>query len=445
MSRPGLRDRVMLGAVAALAVGVAVLSVAINVLLANRLGADASSVLHDRADAVRATLDTTGGVVGVREAPNDQALDRQSWIFARGRPIERAGASLEVERAAAHLAGAPTSAERTVAGRTRLRAEPTFDRRRRRLATIVVGVSLLPYRHTERIALLGTVALDVFVLIAGAVVARRAVGAALRPVAQMTESAAEWSEHDLHRRFGLGPPRDELTALAATLDGLLGRIDAALRHEQRFSAEMAHELRTPLSGVRAEAELALRPERSEAELREALGRVLSGTDRMAAVVDTLMSVARGDAGHAPGSSDAAGPVRAVVETVRPQANARDVEIAVVAPSGPLSVGADEDLVAQTLHPLVDNAVRHARRKVTLVLGESDGEVVFDVSDDGPGVPPEAIERIFEPGASGSGGAGLGLPLARRVARSCGGDVDAVPSLTGGRFRLRLPDTGVLGS
>src|SRR4029079_6118700 len=103
-----------------------------------------------------------------------------------------------------------------------------------------------------------TVILARFVLRAGALAARRAVGAALRPVAEMTERAAHWSENDLHRRFGLGPPRDELTALAAQLDRLLRRIHPDLRHEQRFSAEMAHELRTPLAGVRAEAELALR-------------------------------------------------------------------------------------------------------------------------------------------------------------------------------------------
>ena len=86
---------------------------------------------------------------------------------------------------------------------------------------------------------------------------RLAVTKALQPVADMTARAAEWSENDLDRRFELGPPHDELTALSATLNGLLARIASSLRHEQRFSAEMAHELRTPLSGVRGEAELAL--------------------------------------------------------------------------------------------------------------------------------------------------------------------------------------------
>ena len=113
----------------------------------------------------------------------------------------------------------------------------------------------------------------------------------------MTTQAAQWGERDLHRRFELGPPRDELTALAATLDGLLGRIDAALRHEQRFSAEMAHELRTPLSGLRGEAELALRGGRATPSCAPRSSAVLAGTDRMAAVIDTLLAAARNDAGR----------------------------------------------------------------------------------------------------------------------------------------------------
>src|SRR5439155_23550123 len=104
----------------------------------------------------------------------------------------------------------------------------------------------------------------------------------------------EWSEHDLHRRFSLGPPRDELTQLARTLDGLLGRLDGAMHHEQRFSAEMAHELRTPLSGLRMEAELALRDTQTDDDRREALRRVLAQTDRMAAVIETLLTGARAE-------------------------------------------------------------------------------------------------------------------------------------------------------
>src|SRR6185295_11160667 len=102
------------------------------------------------------------------------------------------------------------------------------------------------------------------------VAARWLLRASLRPVVRMTRQAAEWSEHDLDHRFALGPPHDELTELAATLDGMLDRLAASLRRERRFSAELSHELRTPLAHVLAETELALGRERQSAEYREAL-------------------------------------------------------------------------------------------------------------------------------------------------------------------------------
>jgi len=279
-----------------------------------------------------------------------------------------------------------------------------------------------PYRHTERLAASFTALLSAFVLLAGALVARRAVGAALRPVAEMTGRAAEWSENDLQQRFALGPPRDELTALAATLDGLLGRIDAALRHEQRFSAEMAHELRTPLAGVRAEAELALRSGKAE---RAALEAVLAGTERMETVIGTLLATARSD--HVRGSSDAVAAARRAAE-----AHGASVHTQIE----PLTVGAGEDVVAGALQPLLENAARHGSR-IDIELSRDNGAVVIAVLDDGAGISTDDAERIFEPGVSDAGSAGLGLPLARRLARAAGGDVVAIPQ-RGGRFELRLP-------
>jgi len=443
VSRLDLRGRVSLASVAVLGAGLLALSVAGNLLLRDRLSADASSILRTRADGELATLRSSGGRLRLRDTPDDAALDQQTWVFgADGTVVERAPAQPDVQAAAVGLAAVGTPTERTVGERVRLLGTPADgDGGGRRVGAVVVGISLLPYRHTERLALVGTLAIDLFALVAGALLVRRAVGAALRPVADMTERAADWSEHDLHRRFALGPPRDELTALAATLDGLLERIDAALRHEQRFSAEMAHELRTPLSGVRGEAELALREGRPHGELRDALRRVLAGTDRMAAVIDTLLAAARGDAGAVPGASDVRGAVRTVVAMLGPVAAAHDVRLEVAVPPTAAGVGAEEDVVAQALHPLVENAVRHARRAVTVSVGREDGHVVVDVRDDGEGLGDGPDERSFEPGVSATGGAGLGLPLARRLARACGGDVVARAGPGGGHFALRLPATG----
>jgi signal transduction histidine kinase len=426
-----LRNRVTLSTIAVLGVGLAIISVALNLLLAGRLSADASSVLANRADAVASTLDARAGRLRLREAPDDAALDEHAWVFDRqGNALERSPATDEVARAVRSLMGVRQPTERAADEHIRLLGRPVG-----RNGVVVVGVSLDPYRHTVRLAGFGTVVLDVFVLLAGALVARRAVDAALRPVADMTTRAAEWSENDLHRRFALGPPVDELTALAATLDGLLGRLDAALRHEQRFSAEMAHELRTPLAGVRGEVELALRANRTDADRRRALEAVLAGTERMANVVDTLLAAARSDSVR--GSSDAVTATRSVERLVRPVAEAHQRGLVVHAPDEPLIVGTSEEVVTGALHPLLENAVRHATRAVGIDVARADGTVVIAVTDDGAGIAAGDAERIFEPGVSDAGGAGLGLALARRLARSAGGDVIAVPQ-RGGRVELRLP-------
>lgn len=433
-----VRDRVTLASIAVLAVGLAVLSIGTNLLLSNRLSADASALLRERTDAQLATIDTRAGRLRLRRA-DDSSLDRQSWAYEDGRAIERPdGADAGLQRTADSLAGVTAPTYRTIGERTRLRATPVYASGHRRVGTVVVGISLEPYEHSERIARIATVALDVLVLLLGALVARRAVGAALRPVGQMARDAAEWSERDLDRRFDLGPPRDELTALAATLDDLIGRVDGALRHEQRFSAEMAHELRTPLSGLRAEAELALRDPGLPVSTRESLEAILAASDRMASAIEILLMSAR--AQGAPGSSDPLLAVSDVADALRPAAAARTVKLSIAEPRRAFRVSADRALVAQALAPLLDNAITHAASRVDVSMTQRDGRVAIKIADDGPGLAQGQEEAVFEPGSSTRGSAGLGLPLSRRLARSSGGDVRAVRDGPGGRFELLLPGT-----
>jgi two-component system OmpR family sensor kinase len=447
LARLDLRDRVTLATAAVLAGGLVLLTAGAMALLDAQLDKDVSSTLQERADAQLVTVDDVGGrtVVG---RPGDGTLDEQTWVFDRsGRVLRRPPAPAAVQRAARELVGVTHATDRNVGDNVRLRAEPATAPDGRRIGTVVVGVSLDPYDRTEHLALLALLALDACIVAFGALLARRAVGKALRPVADMTAQASEWSEHDLDRRFDLGPPRDELTALSATLDALLARIASSLRREQRFSAEMAHELRTPLSGVRGEAELALRTAGTPPDVRAALEQILRGTDRMQGVIDALLSAARGESGN--GSvSDAYDVARAALDAAAPAAERAGVRLTLVRGPGeaddgrdqggrPLTVGADARLVVQALAPLLDNAIRHADHAVALRVERAGGALLLHVEDDGEGIPASEVETIFAPGASGSGGAGLGLPLARRLARSCGGDVTAVPA-DGGHVVLRLP-------
>jgi two-component system, OmpR family, sensor kinase len=435
-----LRGRVTIASVAVLAGGLLAVGIAVNLLLAKSLHDDANKVLRERAAAQLAALSIEGGRVRPRENSDDAVLDQLSWVFAGSREIERPPTRRTIELAARQVARAPKPTFVDVSGETRLLNQPIREGGRQ-VATIVVGVRLEPYVHTEHLAVLATGLLALFVLLIGGFVARGAVGSALRPVAEMSARAEDWSEHDLHRRFDLGPPRDEITGLAATLDGMLARIDAALRHEQRFSAEMAHELRTPLSGVRAEAELALHETADDPETRAAFERVLAGTDRMAAVIETLLATERAGTKPVQSACDAEQAVAEVVSVMRAAAGARGVEI-IARPGESLAmVLADRDMVAQAFQPLLDNAIGHATSRVDVSVEPRDQVLVIAVEDDGAGIADADPDLIFGPGHSTTGGAGLGLPLARRLARSLGGDVVAVfGQAGGGRFELHLPRT-----
>jgi two-component system OmpR family sensor kinase len=439
MSRWGLRGRVTVATALALAAGLALLSLGVSILLSHQLNRDLSATLQERADVQLAAISRQHGRLIVRDTPNDQILDEQAWVFENGRVVRRANAPAEVQQAAKLLSRARGPTGRTIDDDVGLRAEPILvDHGKHQVGTVIVGASLLPYEHTKHIALIATILLDLFVLAAGALLARRAVGTALQPVIEMTQRASEWSEHNLDRRFDLGPPRDELTQLSATLDRLLARIASSLRHEQRLSAEMAHELRTPLSGVRGEAELALRDPDVPSEVRESLLQILRGTDRMASVIDTLLTAARLAAEPARGSSDPEVAASLAIEALGPLGERTDVAVSLRPVDVVGRVGAEAELISQALHPLLENAVRHARSAVSVVILREHSEVLFGVEDDGAGLSCPDTEQLFEPGKSTTGGAGLGLSLARRLARSCGGDVNADSSAPGGRFVLRLP-------
>ena len=296
---------------------------------------------------------------------------------------------------------------------------------------VVVALSTAPLESLQKQVLVGSLIIAALVLLAGAIALRLAIGRALEPVVQMTSRAEDWGAHDLDRRFDLGPPRDELTGLATTLDGLLDRIAASRRHEQRFASEVAHELRTPIAGLRGRAELALHAAgpQAAADKDDALRAVVSQSARLTETVDTLLAVARRELDPTSGAVDLA-------------ALARELDqLEVIAPDGlPLAEG-EPDVLRRALAPLVANARKHARTRVTLELSASAGRVRVTVRDDGPGLHPTLGERAFDPGVRGpdepSPGAGLGLPLARRLARSCGGDV-LLGDGPGGSFVLELP-------
>ena len=270
---------IVLGVGAALAVG----TVGFNLLIDRSLSNDADEIVEARAAAERATVQVMDGRVVVPAAPTAGTIETRAWIFEGTTALRSPPVRPELDAAAASLAMGP---ERTidVSGDVRLYALPIIAGDQR-LGTIVTAISLEPYRRSRVIALISSIALAVAVLAAVAIAAAAILRAALRPVARMTEDAERWSERDLDKRFDVGPPHDEISRLAATLDGLLDRLAAGMRRERRLTAEVSHELRTPLAQIRAEVDLALRREREPSEYRRALEEIRASVERIGASIE----------------------------------------------------------------------------------------------------------------------------------------------------------------
>jgi signal transduction histidine kinase len=444
--RPGLRGRLLLSVLGAMALVLTGLTAGFNLVLADRLDAEAGGVVQARASAEVAAVSVNRGRVVLPDAADERNPDAQVWVFQDQRAIEAPRAAAPTDHAAAALALQAPATRDVPATDTRLFALP-LAQSGRRVGAVVAAVSLTPYRQTRRTALIASLVLALTVFVAVGVGAGWLISRALGPVTSMTRQASAWSERDIDRRFSLGPPHDELTELAFTLDRLLDRLAASLRHEQRLSAELSHELRTPLASIAAEAQYALRHTHHDDDGRAALEQIVTSAGQLSRTLDTLVAAARAQLDPRRGSSDASASAQAAASASARLGADRGIQVSVTAPHEPLRVAVEQGLVERILAPLIENGCRHATASVSVAIDRDGPAVRFAVTDDGPGVPDSEHEAIFEPGRRASRaaaatlaphGAGLGLALARRLARSAGGDVQSEHTDTGGRFVARLP-------
>lgn len=447
----GLRERIWGTVLAAIAVVLVALTVSFNLVLAARLDTEANTVASARASAQLDGLHVTNTGLQLTETLDASASDTPTWVFQGDRPLEQPRAGEIEQRAAASLTSARGFHD-VAATDTRLYALAVMQGPRR-LGTVVAAVALGPYRQIRTVALLASIVLAALVLLAVALGTRWLISRALRPVAVMTRQAAEWSEHDLERRFSQGAPRDEFTTLAATLDGLLDRVAASLRHEQMLTAELSHELRTPLTAISAEAQFALRHGAGDPTSRHGYEQILQSARGMTRILDTLIAAARAQASSAQPISDPVAGARAAIQACARLAADRRLALELSEPEQRVVAGVDGGLLERVLAPLLENACRHARQEIHVDVARVDGAIEIAIQDDGQGVCAEDRERIFDPGyrarparpapgPSDNGGpapgAGLGLALARRLARGVGGDVTLGASPRGARFVVSLP-------
>ncbi len=407
------------------------LSLALQLLLAGVSRGNVDQVLEDRADAVVSS--TVAASAGDRLVVPDADLDTGVVVYdSRGRPVTGT-AIRDLQKEYDALATTDRRRYRDIDDETRLIAEP-FSTDSGLHGVVVVAEHLAPYEQAERYALIVSLLTGLLATGAAAAIAAWVTTRALRPVGLLATTAAEWSEHDLARRFDLGPPTNEITSLAAILDTLLDRVSVAISSEQRLTSELAHELRTPLTAVQGTADLALMREDLPGAARDDLEEISVAARRMASTISSLLDLARSDASLlAAASCSLAEVVEEVVASLSPGRASFAVDV------GNDRVGAPHDLALRTVAPVVENAARFANGTVAITSSAAGGQGVrLVVADDGPGIPDD-LDDIFEPGTtSGTGsGAGLGLAIARRVARSVGGEVELTsrfPTV----FTVRLP-------
>lgn len=276
-------------------------------------------------------------------------------------------------------------------------------------------------------------------------------GRALRPVSMITDTARQITATDLSRRIAASGPPDELRTLADTIDDMLARLDRAFTAERQLLADVSHELRNPVAVIQANVEAVLGEEDSTpSQRREAAVAVTRTTQRMSRLLDDLLAAARRRSmAFADVEVPLADVARSAVDEHTAAATARGVVLDARIATGP-TVYADQVALERAVSNLLSNAIRHtpAGSTVRVGIGSHQGWAWIGVADDGPGIPEDEREQIFERfhRGPGSDGSGLGLAIARQIVESHEGRLELVGTQRpGSTFVLWLPERAIDGA
>jgi signal transduction histidine kinase len=308
-----------------------------------------------------------------------------------------------------------------------------------------VGALVATYRDQLRANTLLHTAMTSGIALAGMalvslVIAWVLAGRLLRPLKTLTSAARRISRDRLHERIDLAGPNDELKELADTFDAMVARLEASFASQSRFIADASHELRTPLAIARTSVEVTLAKARPTTEQWQAMAhRVLSATGRADRLLDGLLALARSDRDVILREShDLARAAVVALADVDPDIEATNLDVRTELRPAP--VLGDSVLLDRLVANLVTNAVRHNRPDgwLWVVSGTRDEQAFVRVSNSGPVVPADEVDRLFEPfqrfgaGRTNSNrGSGLGLAIVRSIVRAHGGTISATPEPGGG--------------
>jgi two-component system sensor histidine kinase TctE len=297
----------------------------------------------------------------------------------------------------------------------------------RSTCTVYVGETTVKRDRLARDLLLQSIFPELLIAVATLVIVWFGVKRGLGPLESLSEEIKERSPRDL-RPIDAGAAPEETRPLLAALNGLLEQVAESSRSQQRFLANAAHQLRTPLAGLQAHTELALAQPLPEA-VRAQLGQVHQATIRTARLANQLLALARAEPGARgdPANVNLKSVVEAEADAWVHQALARDVDLGFELERAP--VEGDAFLLREALANLVHNAIEYSNRggRVTVRTGARNGQVFAEVEDDGPGIPPAERGRVLErfyrvPGTAGTG-SGLGLAIVREIAAGHGAGIE----------------------
>lgn len=316
--------------------------------------------------------------------------------------------------------------------------------------TMMVGIPFDPLTHQLRMLGTALAGLSGLVWLVSAFFGRLLCRNALSPLTRITNSISSISATDLDQRLSATQTGDELEELSRAFNGLLDRLQISFERQGRFAGEASHQLRTPLTAMLGQVDVALRRERSADEYRRALVSVSDQANRLRQIVEMLLFLTREE-------PDAALPDIEPLEvkdwltehllTWQGHPRFRDLELD-AASSTQLWIRSHQALLSQVVDNLLDNACKYSDpgSKIVVRIGQRENQVQLEVEDSGHGIPEHEVARVLDPffrsldaQRRGIQGAGLGLSIAQRIVAAFGGQLQAESSFgVGSRFTVIFP-------
>ncbi len=273
---------------------------------------------------------------------------------------------------------------------------------------------------------------------------------ALEPVDGIAASAERISSHNLSERLPVARTGDELERLSIALNHMIERLDAAFQYSRRFVADASHELRTPLTILKGELEGFVQQPELSRDWRDRLGSALEEVDRLTNIVEGLFAISRLDAGEAATEwvkFDLGQLASATADQMALLAEDKKIKLTCKASPG-ICIEGDRARLKQVVVNLLDNAIKYTPEggSIALTISAQNGKAILEVADDGIGIPPQALTRVFErffrvdsARSRQQGGAGLGLSIVKSICSAHRGKVEATSAPgQGSRFRVELP-------